>query len=146
MYFFNIMNNISFIPRRTFLKYVGCIFETLCRCIIIVDDYTSARYSYIYKRCKQNQNSVWQQKTFRFVCTLLNSTRYWQVVSMQNLVLLIALVFIPGVAPYPYGPPPGSCMSMFPKGHGVDAQMSTPPFDILVNSTSYREGDVIQSK
>lgn len=65
---------------------------------------------------------------------------------MQNLVLLIALVFIPGVAPYPYGPPPGSCMSMFPKGHGVEAQKSTPPFDILVNSTSYREGDVIQSK
>lgn len=65
---------------------------------------------------------------------------------MQNLVLLAALVFIPGVAPYPYGPPEGSCMSMFPKGHGVDAQTSASPFDILVNSTSYKQGDVIQSK
>lgn len=65
---------------------------------------------------------------------------------MQNLVLLAALVFIPGVTPYPYGPPLGACMSMFPKGHGVNAQESPPPFDILVNSTSYRAGDVIQSK
>nr|XP_034309391.1 putative ferric-chelate reductase 1 [Crassostrea gigas]XP_034309392.1 putative ferric-chelate reductase 1 [Crassostrea gigas]XP_034309393.1 putative ferric-chelate reductase 1 [Crassostrea gigas] len=63
---------------------------------------------------------------------------------MQNLVLLAALVFIPGVTPYPYGPPLGACMSMFPKGHGVDAQKSPPPFEILVNSTSYREADVIQ--
>lgn len=81
-----------------------------------------------------------------FVKFYTNSTRNWQVLNMQNLVLLAALVFIPGVTPYPYGPPLGACMSMFPKGHGVDAQKSLPPFEILVNSTSYREADVIQSK
>lgn len=64
---------------------------------------------------------------------------------MQNLLLLLAvLVYIPGVATYPYGPPLASCKGMFPTGHGVEAQMSISPFDIMVNATSYKEGDVIQ--
>jgi hypothetical protein len=58
----------------------------------------------------------------------------------------LALLFLPGALAYSSGVPAGACALMFPKGHGVDAQTSNPPYTISVNATTYRPNDVIQSK
>ncbi|XP_061185969.1 putative defense protein [Saccostrea echinata] len=63
---------------------------------------------------------------------------------MWSLICLIALTFTPEVTSYPYGPPLGACASMFPKGHGVNAQTSVSPYKILVNATTYKPNDVIE--
>jgi hypothetical protein len=58
----------------------------------------------------------------------------------------LVFVFLPEVLSYAYGPPIGTCASMFPNGHGVEAQTTEPPYTISVNATTYRPNDVIQSK
>ena len=65
---------------------------------------------------------------------------------MKVLAVFLLVHLFPGATPYSMGPPLGACAEMFPTGHGVAAQESLPPFDILVNATSYKVGDVIESK
>ncbi|XP_022304579.1 putative defense protein [Crassostrea virginica] len=63
---------------------------------------------------------------------------------MKVLAVFLLVHLFPGATPYSMGPPLGACAEMFPTGHGVAAQESLPPFDILVNATSYKVGDVIE--
>ncbi|XP_048753939.2 putative defense protein [Ostrea edulis] len=63
---------------------------------------------------------------------------------MMLYLTYVVLVFLPGVISYAYGPPLGSCASMFPTGHKASAQTTAPPYTISVNATSYSPNDVIE--
>ncbi|PVD23103.1 hypothetical protein C0Q70_16365 [Pomacea canaliculata] len=58
---------------------------------------------------------------------------------MQTLVVLLTAVLLSCCGPslgYSTGPPVSACESMFPYGHEVDAQSSSPPYELVVTDTN----------
>ncbi|KAK3091115.1 hypothetical protein FSP39_017225 [Pinctada imbricata] len=64
--------------------------------------------------------------------------------SNQEMLRFSFVLFLPVCMAFEMKAPLEACWSMFPRGHGYDAQTTTSPYTITVNATSYQPNDVIE--
>ncbi|XP_060560412.1 putative defense protein [Ruditapes philippinarum] len=63
---------------------------------------------------------------------------------MKTLCVFLLLVLLESSAGYRLGPPLSACSDMYPTGHNNSSQTIASPFTFILNTTTYRPGDVIK--
>ncbi|KAK7508160.1 hypothetical protein BaRGS_00000399, partial [Batillaria attramentaria] len=58
-------------------------------------------------------------------------------------VALFPLLLLPPAAAFGTGPPLDACATMFPVGHGFDAQLVPPPYELSVSTTQVTLGSTV---
>lgn len=72
---------------------------------------------------------------------------YFVIVSTMLVSLLVTIMtLVIAVDGFRSGPPLSACGDMFPKGHGVPAQNSTAPYQILVSMNLYQPKEKVRCK